>query len=73
MVNQLKLNIPRDEKIINKKIKEEFTLKNATIYGGYNIFSDYLSINGLDRLIEQELKGMKAGPLMICRQFVGLL
>jgi len=38
MVKQLKLNIHTDEKIVNKKIKEEFTLKNATIYGGYNIF-----------------------------------
>ncbi len=38
MVKQLKLNIQTDEKIVNKKIKEEFTLKNATIYGGYNIF-----------------------------------
>ena len=54
-MKQLKINIPGNEEIVNKKIKEEFTLKNATIYGGYNIFSDYLSINGLDRLIEQEL------------------
>lgn len=59
-MKQLKLNIPCTEKIVNKKIKEEFTLKNATIYGGYNIFSDYLSINGLDSLIEKELEGMKA-------------
>ncbi|NVM25747.1 MAG: hypothetical protein HWN70_07510, partial [Desulfobacterales bacterium] len=60
MVKQLDLNIQTDEKIVNKKIKEDFTLKNATIYGGYNIFSDYLSSNGLDRFIEQELEGMKA-------------
>ena len=59
-MKQLKLNIPCNEKIVNKKIKEEFTLKNATIYGGYNIFSDYLSINGLDGLIEKELQGIKA-------------
>lgn len=59
-MKQLEMNIPHTEKIVNKKIKEEFTLKNATIYGGYNIFSDYLSVNGLDRLIEQELEGMKA-------------
>ena len=49
------MNIHTEKKIVNKKIKEEFTLKNATIYGGYNIFSDYLSSNGLDRFIEQEL------------------
>ncbi len=55
MVKQPELNIQTDEKIVNKKTKEEFTLKNATIYGGYNIFSDYLSSNGLDRFIEQEL------------------
>lgn len=59
-MKQIKLNIQANEKIINKKIKEEFTLKNATIYGGYNIFSDHLASNGLDRLLEQEISGMKA-------------
>jgi len=54
-VKQLEINIPANEKIVNKKVKEEFTLKNATLYGGYNLFSDYLAINGLDRLLEQEL------------------
>jgi len=53
-VKQLKLNIEREEKIVNKKIKEEFSLKNATLYGGYNLFSDYLASNGLDRLLEEE-------------------
>jgi hypothetical protein len=52
--------IPGNEEIVNKNIKEEFTLKNATLYGGYNLFSDYLAINGVDRLLEQELSGMKA-------------
>ena len=65
MVRQLTLNIPANEKIVknkitNKKIKEEFTLKNATIYGGYNLFSDYVSQCGLDRLLEKELSGVKA-------------
>jgi hypothetical protein len=41
-VKQYKLNTLPDEKIVNKKIKEEFTLKNATVYGGYNLFSDYV-------------------------------
>jgi len=50
-VKQLKINIPGNEEIVNKKIKEEFTLKNATLYGGYNLFSDYLAINGVDRLL----------------------
>jgi hypothetical protein len=59
-VKQLKINIPGNEKIVNKNIKEEFTLKNATLYGGYNLFSDYLACNGLDRLLEQQLAGMKA-------------
>jgi len=59
-VKQLKINIPGNEKIVNKNIKEEFTLKNATLYGGYNLFSDYLACNGLDRLLEQQLTGMKA-------------
>ena len=59
-MKQLKINIPGNEKIVNKNIKEEFTLKNATLYGGYNLFSDYLACNGLDRLLEQQLNGMKA-------------
>ena len=59
-VKQLRLNIQADEKIVNKKIKEEFTLKNATVYGGYNLFSDYLRGNALDHLLELELGGMKA-------------
>jgi hypothetical protein len=59
-VKQLRLNIQADEKIVNKKIKEEFTLKNATVYGGYNLFSDYLKGNALDHLLELELGGMKA-------------
>jgi hypothetical protein len=43
-----------------EKIKKEVTLKNATLYGGYNLLSDYLAINGVDRLLEEELSGMKA-------------
>ena len=53
-------NIQRDDKIVNQKMKEEFSLKNATIFGGYNLFSDYLASNGLDRCLEQEFNGMKA-------------
>ena len=59
-MKQLKMNIQGTEKIVNKKIKEEFTLKRATLYGGYNLFSDYLTSNGLDGFLEQELSGMKA-------------
>jgi hypothetical protein len=59
-VKQIEINIQDNEKVVNKKIKEEFTLKNATLYGGYNLFSDYLASNGLDRFLEQELSGMKA-------------
>ena len=70
-MKQNKLNIQQQEKIVNKKIEEEFTLKNATIYGGYNLFSDYLVGNGLDGLLEQQLSGMKAplGHLILCRLF----
>ncbi len=56
-MKQLKLNIQVDEKIVNKKIKEECTLKNATAYGGYNLFSDYLRSNALDHLLEKEVGG----------------
>jgi len=59
-VKQLKINIQGTEKIVNKKIKEEFTLKRATLYGGYNLFSDCLTSNGLDGFLEQEFSGMKA-------------
>ena len=59
-MKQLKLSIEPDDGIVNKKIKEEFSLKNATIYGGHNLFSDYLAVNGLDRLLEEEFAGMKA-------------
>jgi len=47
------LNIQEQEKIVNKKIKAEFTLNNASIYGEYNLFSDYLVANGLKNLIEK--------------------
>jgi hypothetical protein len=74
-VKQLALNIQKGEKIVNKKVEEEFTLKNATVYGGYNIFSDYLAANGLDRFLEQELSGMKApwatyGMPTVCRTLI---
>lgn len=59
-MKQIDLNIQGQEKIVNKKVREEFTLKNATIYGGYNLFSDYLAANGLDGLLEQQLSGVKA-------------
>jgi hypothetical protein len=50
----------KNERIVNKKTAEEFTLHNATIYGGYHLFSDYLASNGLDHYLEQQLSGMKA-------------
>ena len=65
MVKQRTLNIQvkkkrKKEKIANKKIKEEFTLKNTTIYGGYNLYSDHVVQSGLDRILADELSGMKA-------------
>ena len=59
-MKQFKSNIQRDDQIVNRKIKEDFSLKNATLFGGYNLFSDYLASNGLDRCLEQQLGGMKA-------------
>lgn len=62
--------------IVNSKISEEFTLKNATLYGGYNLFSDFLQANGLDALLEKEFSGEKAEwsdyslPL-VCRLVIG--
>ncbi len=74
-MKQLKMNIEPDQKIVNRKIKEEFSLKNATIYGGYNLLSDYLACNGLDRLLEEELAGLKAPwaryPMpVVCRTLI---
>jgi hypothetical protein len=74
-VKQLELNIETSEKIVNKKIEEDFSLRDATIYGGYNLLSDYLASNGLDRLLEEELGGLKARwatyPMpMVCRTFI---
>jgi hypothetical protein len=65
MVKQRTLNIQvkkkrKKEKIANKKFKEEFTLKNTTIYGGYNLYSDQVAQSGLDRLLAEGLSGMKA-------------
>ena len=59
-MKQFKPNIQKDDQIVNRKIKEDFSLKNATLFGGYNLFSDYLASNGLDRCLEQQLGGMKA-------------
>ena len=74
-MKQYELNIQKDQMIVNKKIKEEFTLTHATLYGGYNIFSDYLASNNLDRFLEQELSEMKApwatyGMPTVCRTLI---
>lgn len=74
-MKQLKLTIQESEKIVNKKVKEEFTLKNATVYGGYNLFSDYVASDGLDHLLEQEFSGMKApwatySMPLVCRTLI---
>ena len=52
--------IAKNRKIVNRKIREEFTLKNATLYGGYNLYSDTVARNGLDRLLEEQFGGCKA-------------
>jgi hypothetical protein len=48
------------DRIVNRKIREEFTLKNATSYGGYNLYSDMVVRSGLDRLLEENFSGVKA-------------
>jgi hypothetical protein len=35
-------------------------LKNATIYGGYNLYSDTVARSGLDQLLEENFSGCKA-------------
>ena len=49
--------ITQKDDIVNRKIREEFTLKNATLYGGYNLYSDMVSKNGLDTMLKQEFSG----------------
>ena len=44
----------------NVKIAEEFTLRNATLYGGYNLISDFLTSMGLQRMIGNNLSITKA-------------
>jgi len=36
----LKEKVAATERIVNRKIHEEFTLKDATLYGGCNLYSD---------------------------------
>ena len=48
------MRVNNNENIVNKKIAEEFTLHNATIYGGYNLLSDYLASNGLDHYLQKK-------------------
>ena len=74
-MKQFKSNIHGDDRIVNRKIKEEFSLKNATLFGGYNLFSDYLASNGLDRGLQKELEAMKApwatySMPVICRTII---
>jgi hypothetical protein len=52
--------VARTERIVNRKIQEEFTLKDATIYGGYNLYSDMVARSGLDSLLEENFSGAKA-------------
>ncbi len=48
------------DRIVNRKIHEKFTLKDATLYGGYNLYSDMVARNGLDTLLEENFRGWKA-------------
>lgn len=59
-MNVQEKKVARREKIVNRKIHEEFTLKNATLYGGYNLYSDMVAKSGLDSLLEQNFRGWKA-------------
>ncbi|MCL6614664.1 MAG: transposase, partial [Firmicutes bacterium] len=42
------------------RVKESFTLKNATIFGGANILADYAEVVGLERLFARHLGFEKA-------------
>jgi hypothetical protein len=48
------------DRIVNRKIEEQFTLRDATVYGGYNLYSDMVARSGLDRLLEETFSGWKA-------------
>jgi hypothetical protein len=32
------------------KVKEEFTLKNATVFGGYNLLADFIKTKKLETI-----------------------
>jgi len=58
------------DRIVNRRIHEEFTLKNATLYGGYNLYSDLVARSGLDTLLGEIFSaGRRLGPRTICRRF----
>lgn len=42
------------------RVKESFTLKNASIFGGANLLADYAATVGLDKLLEKHLAVKKA-------------
>lgn len=43
-----------------RKISEEFTLKRATGYGGFNLLADYLDSIGFSEIVEERLELKKA-------------
>lgn len=57
-MSDLKEKVAGRERIVNRRI--EFTLKEATLYGGYNLYSDMVARNGLDTVLEQNFCGWKA-------------
>jgi hypothetical protein len=49
-----------DSTIQSRSILEEFTLPNATHYGGFNLLSDFATQLGLDKQLERRFSEMKA-------------
>jgi hypothetical protein len=42
------------------KVKEEFTLKNATVFGGYNLLADFIQTKKVETILDKCIDIKKA-------------
>src|SRR5581483_4590877 len=46
--------------VANRKVHEHFTLRRATRYGAFNVLSDFVQAQGIDRALAEAFGGDKA-------------
>src|SRR5581483_277453 len=51
--------------VANRKVHEHFTLRRATRYRGFNVLSDFVQAQGIDRALAEAFGGDKA-PWVTC-------